>query len=291
MFQWMNDHWEQIGITAFTTDMCEGGSPIVYTRVAYYHDWIETHIHNESSTTEISTTEASPHIYHCDKHAVPCGCGRRNVQFTSSKSIHINEAIPYSWSMIVSIRSNGTNKHSCSGTILSESYILTSASCIADVPSSGITIAAGIHNRLDDEATYRKVDSMFLHPDYTGISDNFSNDIAILHISQPLNFDNDQLISRTCLTEIDESLPDVIYYPLSGARLAMIGWGYTDSGNSTSPDILQQAEVYATVALNRNCNVMNTHRDIKFCAETEDGGPGYIVSILIIFYIVLFFLF
>jgi len=202
---------------------------------------------------------------------VSCGCGRRHVQISQT---NITEAIPYSWSMIVSIRLNNQNKHSCSGSILSESYILTSASCIANVSSFGITIVAGIHNYSEDDGIYRKVDRIYFHPDYTGLKDNNANDIAILHISQTLNFDNNLFIHRTCLPYKYNALPDPIYYPAPGARLIVIGWGLMNCENKIEQQVLQQVQIYSLNDLRENCYILNKHRNIQFCAGFNNGNTG-----------------
>jgi hypothetical protein len=202
---------------------------------------------------------------------VSCGCGRRHVQISET---NITEAIPYSWSMIVSIRLNNQNKHSCSGSILSESYILTSASCIVNVSSFGITIVAGIHNYSEDDGIYRKVDRIYFHPDYTGLKDNNANDIAILHISQTLNFNNDLFIHRICLPHKYNALPDPIYYPLHGAHLIVIGWGLMNCENKIEQQVLQQVQIYSLNDLQENCYILNKHRNFQFCAGFNNGNTG-----------------
>ncbi len=209
--------------------------------------------------------------YPCDRYEIPCGCGRRSVQFSQSNN---NEAIPYSWSMIVSIRLNGQNKHLCSGSILSESYILTSASCLANISSFGIRMAAGIHNYSGDYATYRKVDQIYLHPEYTGLLDNYVNDIAILHISEPLDFDNDVFISRTCLIKKQDWLTNPYFYPSPETKLAVIGWGSMNCQNKTDQDLLQQIEVHSTDDLEKNCYILSKHREMQFCAGLNNQDKG-----------------
>jgi hypothetical protein len=203
---------------------------------------------------------------------VSCGCGRRNVQISQTNT---NEATPYSWSMIVSIRFNNQNKHSCSGSILSESYILTSASCIANVSSFGLTIVAGIHNHSEDDGIYRKVDRIFFHPDYIGLENSNANDIAILHISQTLNFDDNLFINQICLPKKDELLlSDSIYDPLPGTRLVVIGWGLMNCENKTEQQLLQQIQVYSINDSEKNCYILNQHRDLQFCAGLSEENTG-----------------
>jgi secreted trypsin-like serine protease len=278
IFQWEKDHWQQVGIASHTTDGCTKGSPVGYTRVAYYDDWIARQMSNDtSSITSLipaSSTTVGPTVYECDRNLVTCGCGQNPVEFLSSRILGSQEAVPYSWSMVVSIRFRGSGKHACGGSILGESHILTSASCIADAPVFGITIAGGTHNYSEGHAAYRRVDGVFIHPDYTGSVDNYINDIAILHLSQPLDLPFDTYLAQTCLSPAVSSFPNPIYYPSSEALLAVVGWGLTNYENRTDPQKLHQAEVYAANLSDPNCAVMNGHDDLQFCAGVEQGGKG-----------------
>lgn len=282
IFQWMDGHWEQVGIGSFPSAGCEKTSITGYTRIAYYHDWIEQTINNnnitENFTEEIPTTTASVDIpehdfdlYQCDRHIVPCGCGRRDVRISKTNN---TEAIPYSWSMIVSIRSKNENKHLCSGSILSESYILTSASCIANLSSYGITIVAGIHNQSEDTGIYRKVDQIYFHPDYVGLKNNNANDIAILHISEELDLEGNLFINKICLPTKYEVLPESIYYATEGARLVVIGWGLMNCENKNEQQLLQQNQIYAVNDLEKNCYILNKHRNNQFCAGINNETKG-----------------
>ena len=274
----MNDHWEQVGIGSFTSDGCQKSSIVGYTRLAYYRNWIEENLKKPETTTgfiltiiPIDTTEKPSDIYECEKSEVPCGCGRRNVEIFHKNN---TQSIPYSWSMIVSIRLNNENKHSCSGTILSESYILTSASCIANTSSFGITILAGIYNSSGDDGIYRKIDRIYFHPDYIGTKNNNANDIAILHISESFNFTNDFFIKKICLPKKYDVLPDPIYYPVSGTSLVVIGWGTMNCQNKSEQQLLQQVQVYAMNNLENNCYILNEHRNIQFCAGLNPENTG-----------------
>ncbi|CAF3827187.1 unnamed protein product [Rotaria magnacalcarata] len=284
ILHWIGDRWEQVGIASYTPDACKGNSVIIYTRTAYYRSWIEENIKTDDKTTEeiiilptlppIIITDPPLTTYQCNKYEVPCGCGRRNVQFPKLDTIIESEAIPYSWSMIVSIRMNGSNKHSCSGSILTEYYILTSASCIANVPSFGITIVAGIHNYSEHDSTYRKIDQIFLHPNYMGVSDNYANDIAILHMSQPLDFDNDPFVSRTCVPEKSAPIFNSTTNPEHELDLALIGWGSMSCQNKTIQDLLQQVQIYSIDHTEKSCFILDKHRDIQFCAGVKAGSTG-----------------
>ena len=226
-----------------------------------------------SLTASTSTTEG-PTIYECDRNVVSCGCGQHPVQFLQSRILNGEQAIPYSWSMVVSIRFRGSEKHVCGGSILGESHILTSASCIADAPVFGITIAAGTHNYSEGYAAHARVDGIFIHPGYTGSVDHYINDIAILQLSQPLDLPLDTYLARTCISPASSALPNPIYYPSSEALLAVVGWGYTNYENRTEPHTLHQAEVNAANFSDPNCAVLEGNHGVQFCAGVEQGGKG-----------------
>jgi secreted trypsin-like serine protease len=276
-FQWMNDHWEQIGIASFTSDGCKTNSIVGYTRLAYYHDWIIENIRSRSETTEnptspiYITTQNPTTTYECDKHTVSCGCGRRHVQVSYSNNY---EAVPYSWSTIVSIRLNHQSKHSCSGSILSEYYILTSASCLANASSYGITIVAGIHNHSEDSGIYRKVDQIFFHPNYLGPVNNHAHDIAILHVTERLPLADNLFLNQICLPQKYNALPDSIFYPAPGARLLVIGWGLMNCVNQTEQQLLQQIQLSAMSNTEKSCSILDNHKHIQFCAGLYGGSTG-----------------
>ncbi|CAF0854945.1 unnamed protein product [Adineta ricciae] len=268
ILRWLQDRWEQVGIASFTPDGCEENSATGYTRLAYHREWIDEQIKDKDESTDypLLTTvtdevipEPSSNNYQCDRNEVPCGCGRRHVQFSPSKIMNNNhEAVPYSWSMIVSIRSKNKNKHLCSGSILSEFYILTSASCIENLSTYGLMVLAGIHNRSEAAGIYRKVDRIFMHPNYAGHLDNYANDLAILHVSEPFYFE-------------------------SSSKLAVVGWGLMNCQNkSREQDLLQQIEVYSTDQLEKTCYILDKHQNFQFCAGLANmqgevpcvGDPG-----------------
>ena len=121
----------------------------------------------------ITVVEKVPITYDCDRSKVPCGCGYNNVEIGQTRIIGGAGAIPYSWSMNVSLRFdytgfNGPQTHCCGGTILTESYILTAAHCVTSSLISNITVVAGINNRVQKNQTIRTMDRIFIHPNYTG---------------------------------------------------------------------------------------------------------------------------
>ncbi|CAF2704863.1 unnamed protein product [Rotaria sp. Silwood2] len=210
-----------------------------------------------------------------------CGCGYQNVQLATSRIVGGNEAIPYSWSMIVSIRYNcnfdgNVTAHCCGGTILNDYYILTAAHCVeqidqSSVLSQNITIAAGIHNLSENNQTIRRVDQIFIHSEYAGQPQLFKNDIAILHLDKPLNLDINPFITRTCIPPRINSSEDIIEYPSNGSMLVTIGWGMTDQLGNVQPQVLQQVSIYAIHHNYSTCKRSIGHINVQFCGGLFDG--------------------
>ena len=179
--------------------------------------------------------------------------------------------------MIVSLRLEGTADHSCGGTIVSNSYILTAAHCFRRISienPTGITIAAGMTNRSDPLQIIRNVDRIYIHPNYTNMPGDYRHDIALLHIDQPFIFEPNSNLTKTCIHRID---PPILanQYPTSGTRLAVIGWGVRRPRMFYLPEILQQVEVMTIDNEESICsNFINNNNDLHFCAGLLGGGKG-----------------
>jgi len=186
-------------------------SPGVFTNLATYSDWIES----ISNTIHLE----SRNIYRCDKKA-SCGCGQIDVALTSSRITDSEDAIEYSWPMIISLQRD--NRHICGGTILSNSFILTSAQCVYSFKYGiNITIVAGIHNLFETVTVSREVDQAYLHPNYS-YERRGLHDIAVVHLDQPLPFDNiSSILAKTCIPT--ESELSVTEYPETNLKLAVVG--------------------------------------------------------------------
>ena len=211
--------------------------------------------------------------YDCDNKAAPCGCSRYDVQM-NSRIVGGEEAARYSWSMIVSIQDRSTETHFCGGSILSESYILTAAHCVDNETPGAISIKAGIHNLTEDYPTIRGVDAIYIHPNWSSFSGGNRNDIAILHLSTPLDFVIDTFIRRTCVPETQSST-NLLEYPANRTRLAIVGWGHTSMGDgSSAPQLLQQAEVFLIHHTDPVCSRALNDIERQFCAALDGGGKG-----------------
>ncbi|CAF4231175.1 unnamed protein product [Rotaria sordida] len=269
IFQWIGDRWQQVGITSYGHGGClfESGQA-VFTRISYFNDWINLHI-SENNQTLISNnnTEVSRVQYNCFNSQDNCGCGYAEVVLSPSILSKSESALPYSWSMVVSIRTGINNQHICSGTILEEYYILTAAHCLRNRLAQDITIATRMYYRSESSALIRQVDQIYIHPNYTENSNQYMNDIAILRLSQSLRIVNDQLISRTCIPTIDDEWIDVSQYASNGSQLVVTGWNIINTSNISKSEILQQAEIFVMDdSETSNCYVSDDQRQTQFCA-------------------------
>ena len=69
---------------------------------------------------------------------------------------------------------------SCSGTVLSEHFILTAAHCVDDLPPE-IQLFAAMDQTGQPTMIYEGPIETFIHPSYTGDGD-FSDDVAVIHL-------------------------------------------------------------------------------------------------------------
>jgi secreted trypsin-like serine protease len=282
----IEDFSVQVGITSFGNGCALPGEPGVYTRLAYYREWMVSVLNGpilppgstHPTTPRTSTTSSVGQVikYRCNRTST-CGCGLSDVALAPSRIVGGDDAISDSWSMIVSLRFGGDGEsHQCGGTLLSKSYILTAAHCVvrfSDENPIGFTVAAGMTNRSDPRRIIRRVDRIYKHPNYIGPSDGFRHDIAILHVESPFDFGNNPLLAKSCIHRIDPPAL-TIQHPKNGSHLAIIGWGTLTSGGFSLPEILQQAEVYTIDNKDPLCLGSINDTQLQFCAGKIEGGKG-----------------
>jgi secreted trypsin-like serine protease len=230
--------------------------------------------------------------YKCNKN-LSCGCGYTNVEI-NARIINGEEAVPYSWSMIVSLRYDFFHdgnffRHACAGTILTDSYILTAASCLEvikdDIQFANATIAAGIHRRSQTTEIIRTIDDILIHPNWKG-SWNNDYDIALLHLSEPLDFQMNSFITRTCLSSQLNNPEELIQYPPVNTTLAVVGWGRTVSYGDDS-NILRQTIVSSIDHNNSKCTDQVIDPIRQFCAGSHDASSGQIIISFFLYYILI----
>ncbi|CAF3032307.1 unnamed protein product [Rotaria sp. Silwood2] len=201
-------------------------------------------------------------LYQCDTNAL-CGC---STSFTLVSRIAGGEtAGRQSWSWTVSLRSHG--KHFCGGTILSPSFIVTTALCIKDIYDlKSITILAGsltLKPSSNDLSQVRSIDRIYQHPDYN--SDLLTNDLALIRLCSPLNMKYGN-IKPICLP------PDTVPQPPDNISMIALGWGKTSMWTHEFSSTLRQVTVQSIASTYSGCKDLISDSKLQFCAGIITGG-------------------
>jgi len=305
LFQWIENRWELVGIESYAIDGCPRiGYKGLFVRVAAYYDWIDLIINGdnmitssiESITTEQDIATVKPSfIYKCNR-SISCGCGYSDVTFRPTRIVGGEDVIEHSWSMIVSLRFYGSEEHSCAGTLLSSSFVLTAAHCVDFFSSPNpvnITIVAGVTNRSDSDNYQRNIDRIYVHENYTGWP-YFLNNIAVLHMDRPLYFQFNPVLAKTCVNNysVNSSISIDEQHPKNGTPLVVIGWGAMRPGSFLLSEYLQQIQVNAIDNEDQICKDAISDNELQFCAGLHQGGKGKFIlktpnNLIILYFLLL----
>ncbi|CAF2518121.1 unnamed protein product [Rotaria sp. Silwood2] len=201
-------------------------------------------------------------LYSCNS-SVACGCSSSPVSI--SRIVGGEDAGASAWSWAVSISIDGD--YLCGGSIISNSWIITAAHCVENSLASSVTIYAGSNNRWSGIQN-RTVSQIIIHPYYN--SHTFTNDIALLKLTSPLNMSDDHL-SRICMPLISSAILASGKWPVANTIVVAVGWGRLSEGGSF-PTSLQQVTLQTIDYLVSTCASMIEDKRTQFCA----GAPGYI---------------
>ncbi|XP_075139713.1 ovochymase-2 [Leptodactylus fuscus] len=198
-----------------------------------------------------------------------CGVSPVLPRFNHHSIASAEEAMPNSWPWHVSI--NFGNKHVCNGAIVSETFVLTSANCVAGRDAFHIIglVAAGLHD-LDSSINAQKqpVRKVFIHPEYNPSSRD--NDVALILLAEPFQYNS--YVQPICL-------PDG-YSKLEPSDLCVVsGWNLNEDLSTK----LQQLEVpvllhdvckryYGGITDRMFCGGTIAGEDNATCAE-QSGAP------------------
>ncbi|CAG0904071.1 unnamed protein product, partial [Darwinula stevensoni] len=174
-------------------------------------------------------------------------------------------------------RSDGFTQ-TCSGCIISDEYILTSARCITSYywdPADNGTVWVGSGDRT--AGTPFLADALVPHPDYDpyGRYSPQADNLALVHLSTPLTFGPG--IQPICYPASDDLGTSV-----AGCDKKVYGWGSLDDGGAVQTRSLQRVDAEVT-GRSADCSSFGDGRVV--CVEMpaayvdlnidsgDDGGP------------------
>ncbi|XP_005175136.1 trypsin eta-like [Musca domestica] len=156
-------------------------------------------------------------------------------------------------------------EHRCSGTIYSESIVLTTATCVIGLEANHIHVLAGSTYRTGQDSPLYLVEKYLLHPDYNiWFTDN---DLALVKLAFALS---------PFPTKEIASIPVADTLPPSGNVATVSGWGTTVAeANAEYSDSLQMAQV--SVVDQAECRQIyggNRITDAMMCAGAGDTADA-----------------
>jgi len=143
------------------------------------------------------------------------------------------EAVPHSIPWQVSLRRAADNFHFCGGSVVGPNHVVSAAHCtvIWNDPSE-VVVVAGAHNKVNPDGLEQTVgvSKLTVHENY-GDPKQFSNDIAMWELSEPLELDD--RVQPVPLPSLEQQ---------SEGHCNVSGWGTLHSGGET-PDVLMVVSV------------------------------------------------
>uniref|UniRef100_A0A8C6H617 Chymotrypsin C (caldecrin) n=1 Tax=Mus spicilegus TaxID=10103 RepID=A0A8C6H617_MUSSI len=149
----------------------------------------------------------------------------------SARVVGGEDAVPNSWPWQVSLQylRDDTWRHTCGGSLITTSHVLTAAHCI----NTNLTYRVGLGKynlTVEDEegSVYAEVDTIYVHEKWNSLL--LWNDIAIIKLAEPVELSD--TIQVACIPEQDSLLPGD--YPCY-----VTGWGRLWT-NGPIAEVLQQ---------------------------------------------------
>lgn len=149
----------------------------------------------------------------------------------SARVVGGDDAVPHSWPWQVSLQylKDDTWRHTCGGTLISSSYVLTAAHCIDKSLTYRVALGKNSLTVEDEEGSvFSEVDTIYVHEKWNSLL--VQNDIALIKLPEPVELSD--TIQVACLPQAGTLLPQD--YPCF-----VTGWGRLWT-NGPIADELQQ---------------------------------------------------
>lgn len=163
----------------------------------------------------------------------------------------------------------------CGASIISERYILTAAHCVTsmngETSPSDFKVKVGAHD-LETSGRLMEVEQLIVHEHYSPRQQN--DDIALLKLKSPLDFNGDLKITPICLPK-----PDISDIREVGTMTTLVGWGRHYQNDYMTSSLLNVVQV--PLSNQKQCkrtynNLIGSSSlfnwDNVVCAAYEDGG-------------------
>jgi len=212
-------------------------------------------------------------LVYCKKSCKVCtGCTCGEVRRESNRILGGEETDENEYPWMVKVLSSFSNwEGTCGGSLISNEWVLTAAHCVRrgkkgeQLDAYQNMVVLGWHNTNTQPLLVTSAKA-FIHEQYSDDQTNH-NDIALLKLDSPVEFDKNPLIRPICL-------PSNTYDDYGGYPAVLAGWGHTCD---TCPPSTVLMDVNVRVLSRRQCqeryNFVSRHIHESWICTTSNSKP------------------